>query len=453
MAARTPRIPWAEKALRDETWALKRTTDCEIEDAAYDTAFRIGQIVAGGGLAEEIAVDELMQAATASGMSWPAARDLLNRAFEQASKTPRFPRDTATPSRRLITASTWAGVTPEPRRWLWEDWIPLGTTTVLYGDGGTGKSLLAQQIATAAAACGHFLGNQLERAPAFCLFCEDDEPELMRRQADINLHLSVTMESLGDLHIMPASGEDNMLMTFDRSSVGTPTQFGDRFVAMAEGCEPGLIVVDTAADTFGGDEIRRSEVRQFITWLNALAGRTGAAVLLLAHPSLSGMSSGRGQSGSTAWTNGARSHLYLSRPKTDDDATEAQDQAERVLSRKKANYASRGEEIGIAWDRGAFVSVELPAPKAKGPKLTDAQSICLDALKRALAEAGAPSPGGPIPSGVRTVSVDLWRRYAYSMGVSGSDDEDSRRRAFFDTRKALQRKGFVGVLDPLAWLA
>jgi hypothetical protein len=45
--------------------------------------------------------------------------------------------------------------------------------------------------------------------------------------------------------------------------------------------------------------------------LRGLALETSSTALLLAHPSLSGMASGSGTSGSTAWSNSVRSRLYL----------------------------------------------------------------------------------------------------------------------------------------------
>ena len=447
------RLLWAEKALRDECWPLRTPRDdMGADDLLREAAFRMGQMVASGSLDGQLAQDALMDAATVGGLTYPEAREIVADAFGRAERMPRFPRETERPSRRLITASAWAAYQPTPRAWFMADWIPSGTTTVFYGDGGTGKSLVAQQLATAAAAGVPFLGHPLKVGPVFCLFCEDDEGELQRRQVDINAALGVAMTGLDDLHIMPAVGEDNLLMTFDRQDVGSPTEFGERFAAMAEGSEPVLIIIDTAADTFGGDEIRKSHVRQFIGWCNGLALRTGAAVVLLAHPSRSGMSTGHGASGNTAWVNSARSHLYLTRPdETGGDDT--RDHAERVLTRLKSNYSAKGEKMHLAWAAGAFVLTDPPIRSGPKVRLTAAQTICLSALQRAIDEGGQPSPGGPVPLTVRVSHVDLWRQYAYSMGVSESDTEPSRRRAFYDTRKSLQAKGLVGLFEQYAWIA
>ena len=46
-----------------------------------------------------------------------------------------------------------------PRRWRVHGWIADGTVTALYGDGGVGKSLLAQMLMTAAATGAPGLGS------------------------------------------------------------------------------------------------------------------------------------------------------------------------------------------------------------------------------------------------------------------------------------------------------
>lgn len=52
----------------------------------------------------------------------------------------------------------WHGQPIPERQWLVENWIPWGCVTALYGDGGTGKSLLAQQLLTSVATGTPFLG-------------------------------------------------------------------------------------------------------------------------------------------------------------------------------------------------------------------------------------------------------------------------------------------------------
>src|ERR1700733_1268716 len=141
-------------------------------------------------------------------------------------------------------------------------------------------------------------------------------------------------------------------MTFARGG-GELTPFHSHVLEAALDLEARLVIVDTAADTFGGNENDRSQVRQFVSRaLGSIAQKINGAVLLCAHPSRSGLSSGEGDGGSTGWSNAFRSRLYL-RP-LDHGNGEKPDPNARVLERRKANYASRNDEIRLRWRNGVI---------------------------------------------------------------------------------------------------
>jgi RecA-family ATPase len=114
---------------------------------------------------------------------------------------------------------------------------------------------------------------------------------------------------------------------------------------------------------FPGDEKIRAHVRQFVNLLKRIARNHACAVLLLAHPSLTGMNTGTGLSGSTDWNNAVRSRLYLKTPKTDDDITPNKNL--RTLEGMKSNYAERGGRIDLEWKAGVFVRVNEPGGFSK----------------------------------------------------------------------------------------
>jgi RecA-family ATPase len=97
-------------------------------------------------------------------------------------------------------------------RWIWDPWIPWGTVTAIYGDGGTGKSLLAQQLMTASATGQPFLGYPVTRCKALGIFCEDDLDELHRRQNRINAALGLDFVDRKSMHILPRVGAENLLI-------------------------------------------------------------------------------------------------------------------------------------------------------------------------------------------------------------------------------------------------
>jgi hypothetical protein len=194
---------------------------------------------------------------------------------------------------RIVRPTMFFGRTPPTRRWIVRDWIPCGAITGLYGAGGLGKSLLAQQLQTGTALGTAWLGLPVEEIVSLGVYCEDDEDELWRRQCAITADYGCDLnQRLASVHWMPRFGEDNILMTFTRSGVGQPTKFLGEVIDATLDTHARLVVIDAAADTFGGaDENNRGQARQFIQrGLGQIIVRLrkfniDGAVLCNAHPS------------------------------------------------------------------------------------------------------------------------------------------------------------------------
>ncbi len=274
------------------------------------------------------------------------------------------------------------GVAIPERRWLWNEWIPLNTTSALYGDGGTGKTLLAQQLLTACATARPFLGMPVMACKVFGVFCEDDPDELHRRQAAINNGMGLEFGDLENMRWVSRVGDDNLLSTFAADGRLVRTPFFDQVSSAAGEFGAQFVVIDTAADTFGGNENVRSQVRQFIAQLTRLALSRDGAVLLLAHPSVTGKSSGSGESGSTGWNNSVRARLFLKRQEAVNG--DVPDPDVRILSRLKANYAAANAELTVRYASGAF---ELDGvPDGVDPQNHQRSHACEEAFVEGLAE-------------------------------------------------------------------
>lgn len=268
------------------------------------------------------------------------------------------PADVASTGCPLIDPTGFEGLPVPERRWILPDMIPLGSVSMLGGAGGVGKSLLAMQLATSCATGRPFLGCEVTRCRVLGFHCEDDVDELHRRQEAINHEYKIEFAALGDLRWASRVADENVFMTFGFDGLGQSTALYEALRAAVVEFEVGLVIIDGLADVFAGNENDRGQARQFVSLLARLSRDTGATVVLLAHPSLTGMSSGSGLSGSTAWNNSVRSRLYLDRPKTDEGAIV--DDGIRLLTMKKSNYGPADIEIRIRWQDGVFVALDEP---------------------------------------------------------------------------------------------
>ena len=253
-------------------------------------------------------------------------------------------------------ASSLAGRTPPDRPWLVENWLPCRQVTLLSGDGGVGKSLLAMQMMAALASGTSWLGLPITPCRTFGIFAEDDEDELHRRLLGITRASDIEVEALDQLAWRCAVADPCELVEADPGGRLNPTSYYLQLEKAIRTFGARLVVLDAATNLYGGDEVKRRQVNQFIWLLRRLAIDIDGAVLLLAHPSAQGISSGSGLSGSTHWNNAVRSRLYFKRAEGDDA-----DPDERTITRLKANYAGLGDVIRVRWSNGAFVALDPPS--------------------------------------------------------------------------------------------
>lgn len=316
------------------------------------------------------------------------------------------------------------------REWLVDGLVPSGTVTLLGGDGGTGKSLVALQLAVGTALGRAWLGLSVTPGRAVFISAEDDTDELHRRVQDIAVAEGAAVAELENLILRSLAGEDALLAMQD------PTTGSLRASALFSELEerlkadaPALVVLDTLADMFPGNENDRTQARQFIGLLRGLAIRSGCAVVVLAHPSLSGMNSGAGTSGSTGWNNSVRCRLYLDRVK--DQGYEANPDA-RVLRTMKANYCRTGGEIALTWKDGVFVADAPVTGLDRAAASAKAERVFLKLLRQFTEEGRRVNHAGGI-------------NYAPNMFAKHPDSEGCAKRVFKIAMDSLLSAGRIKI--------
>jgi RecA-family ATPase len=334
-------------------------------------------------------VDELMQlVANIDDLSMDDVQAVIADAFQartQPDEAEAKPNGAGKPLAPLpfIDMSSWDDADPPRREWLIEDYIPMRQPTIISGVGGIGKSILLLQLLAATALGDKWLDLLLpSRGPTIYLGAEDDQDEIHRRLHDILKHYNAKFSDLieGGFHALSYAGEDAVLASFDRSARIQPTELYARLEHAARMIRPKAIVIDAVSDVFLGDEINRTQVRQFGSLMRKLSIDSKSSVIIASHPSLSGIKSGSGLSGSTQWHNTMRARAFFRQPgRDDDDASDdgTPDDGRRELDFKKNQYGPLGQIIKLKWSGGLWLPISEQAAQQ-----FDVEDLFLQLLRR-----------------------------------------------------------------------
>jgi RecA-family ATPase len=326
------------------------------------------------------------------------------------------------------------------RKWIVDQWLPIGAVTALYADGGVGKTNVAIQLQFSTSLTGMpWCGLAVTQCRSLGLYCEDDEDELHRRLVRMCEGADVDIRHLGAVRMISGMGQDNTLMEQNDRGGMRPTPNLAELRRHAKDHRATLLILDTAADLFDGNEVDRRQVRQFLGELNGLALELKAGVLLAAHPSRTGLKSGNLDGASTAWSNSVRSRWSLSRPQGDDVPLNTPD---RVLTKRKANYAATGEEIRLR----EVMGILEPIAKISGLSAMVNSAEAEQTFLALLAEATASNR--PVSDAV-TAGNFAPRSFAKSSGARGFAKKDlnaAMERLFSNKKIIMEDYGRPGDL-------
>ena len=214
--------------------------------------------------------------------------DLMRRrtATTKEAVIPEFP---------LIDIGAWIGKTPPETDWAVENRVPIGVITGLYGDGGVGKTILLLQLAVCIVLGIDWFGAKIPVAGRVLIMCcEDDERRLWQRVEKIADYYGTDIATLKErgFNISTFAGKDATIAYAEKDLIRLTPIFQSLY-QKAQEIRPRFIGIDNLADVFAGNEIIRTQVREFMTKLNGVALGLNNAIALTAHPSLGGMSSGK----------------------------------------------------------------------------------------------------------------------------------------------------------------
>lgn len=343
---------------------------------------------------------------------------------------------------------------PVPEReWLVDGLIPAKTVTLLSGDGEMGKSTLAVQLAASVVLGKDWLGRATRQGMVAYVSCEDDIEELQRRLAAICKAEGWDIADLDGLELWDRVGRDSSLMVRgERFAEWEDSIFWMRFSEWCRDNLLALVVLDSLYDFFVGDQLSQAAARLFMGKLRELAHDVGCAIVVLWHPSKSGMDSGDGTSGVVAFRNSARSMLYLDRQSKEDR------NGPRVLRQRKNNYGPTVDPITIQWENGRFALADAAPEAPKAKRLATDPQLALECLNDLLAISDKRHPGSSyIPANVAYVEVSTWRDLFFARKPADSSEEakakEAKRKAFKRAAETLQRNALIGLYGDAVWIA
>lgn len=218
--------------------------------------------------------------------------------------------------------------------WLWFPRIPRGELTLLYGDGGVGKSAATLVIAAAVSLGAPLPGNDGGDEPGSVLLCSAEDsssktlrPRLEDMEADLN-RVHVLNKSI----YLDADGIDTLRAVMDRH-------------------RPRLVVMDPVVAFLPprGDAAKAKDVRQgCIVPLSEIAHEYDAAVVMVSHTNkATGRSARHRAMDSADWINGSRSALLA--------GSDPNDPSRCGLFHVKANLGPLAEPLGYTLENGRFL--------------------------------------------------------------------------------------------------
>src|SRR5262245_14410454 len=169
------------------------------------------------------------------------------------------------------------------------------------------------------------------------------------------------------------------MATVSRSGIVEPTMLYNRLLQATGDIKPVMIGIAASANVFAGDENNRSQVQQFINLTTRLAIVANGALVLITHPSITGINTGSGLSGSTQWHNAVRARFFLKSPKA--EPGELPDNELREIEFKKNQYGAMAENIPLRWQDGMFLPID-GATFNRAEQEVRADEVFLELLRR-----------------------------------------------------------------------
>lgn len=331
------------------------------------------------------------------------------------------------------------------RRYLVKGLIPRGGLAVVWGPPKSFKSFWTFDLMMHVALDWEYRGRRVQQGTVvYCAF-EGQTGVEARVEAFRLAHLD-SYEGPVPFYLQPVTmdlvGECSELIEVIRERLGETA--------------PAVVVLDTLNRSMRGSESSDQDMGAYIKAADAIREAFGCAVIVVHHCGIAGDR----PRGHTSLTGAADAQLAVKRNGKGSAFTVEVEFMKDGPEGARIGNTLETVTVGTDEDGDEIVSGVVRASEAvaakgtpKGKALAKGAQVALGALETAIAEAGeVPPASNHIPHGVRAVQESLWRKYAYSMGISNGE-ERARQLAFERAYTALNAAGVIGVWQDWCWLA
>ena len=334
-----------------------------------------------------------------------------------------------------------------PKIWLVADFLGAGEMSCLYGEPGSGKSVLAEDFGLHVA--GKFpkwLDRNLNTHGAV-IYIALERPNLVKRRA---LAFKAKHKAHGLPFAIVSEARDYRDLKTATLILETVAE-----VERATGQKVVLIILDTISRALcGGDENSPKDMGALINTLGRIQAATDAHMLLVHHvpheaERMRGHGSLLGAMDTTAFvqkSTGVRTATVIKANDFDEGQSVAFTLESVTLSEVVAGFTTAPVVV---------LSVEPPKPAAGSGagKLNPNQRRFMDILRTAIIEAPADLKDTTVvPLAARAVTRDMLKKYLVSKGWIEETTSARARAKLSDTINALAGKRLIGTTKDFVWI-
>jgi len=353
-------------------------------------------------------------------------------AFDPSYEPPGNPIE---PKTQRFVLEPWQDIAFDGREeWLVKRVLPRRGVAVIYGKPASFKSFVASHIALCCAMEWPWAGRRAIRA-AVVYIAAEGATGLRKRKAGY-------VKAYPDL-----PSEIDFALVSAAPNLGAEPGDLPALIEAIEGAgvSPGLIVLDTLAQTLGGSDENGAGMTAFLANAGKLAKHFGCLVLIVHHV---GLADERRMRGHSSLGGGVDAQILCERQeggleatltviKLKDDASDVRFTAR--LSRVVLGYDDDGDEVStLIVDEVIEAESQASAPKAKS--VPERQRLLLDIVTDAIDDHGESiRPFGPSDLSVRAIFDEIVRERYYAAIAEKADPDDDEDKIAERKRKAFNR--------------